>query len=263
MTGDNFSAVVERLAQASSLTVLCEFDGTLADCAAHPSSVRPAVGAIEAMAELGSCVRTTTGVISHRSSRNLQRICRARLGHVADRIPFFGSGGTESVPHGAVAPTAEQERARWLLSQGALWIAGTYPGVIVEQTRHGVALYLRKLSAVDLQHLVEGMRALMSRLPTRVHWHVRDFVMEVSVLPLGHHRSIAVLREPLATTVLYAGGDERAHGALEAADVGVVVGVATIPGAVYLKSPNDFVELLASLARARQTAVGMTTNANG
>ena len=265
MTDNTISVLVDRLARAWSLIVLCEFDGTLADCvAADPSSARPAAGAIEAMAELGSCVRTSTGVLSHRSSPSLKQICLPGGGPAAAAsIDFVGSGGTEHTPLARAGLSASDERVRWLLCQGALWIAGTYPGAIVEENRFGIALYLRQLPTVDVQQLIESMQALMARMPRPVHWQVRNLVMEVSVVPLGHDRAIEVLRQPLTSTVLYAGSDPRAHAALEPADAGVVVGAAAVPGAVWLKSPRDLVRLLASLARARHEAVGSAIDATG
>ena len=98
----------EQLAEAGAAAILlvaCDFDGTLADIAAHPDMARPRERAVEALRALSRTPHTHVAIVSGRSLRDLRERMRPDAS--------WGLAGTHGAELGAPAdPTEQYEAAR-------------------------------------------------------------------------------------------------------------------------------------------------------
>ena len=247
---------VSRMARASALLVLCEFDGTIAHFVADPDSARPVDGALETLATLGGLAHTRVAVISGRSLESLRSVCLS--GGAADlcAIELIGSAGMEIESQMTLGLTAGARRARVLLVQAAGQVAETHPGVMVDEKPFGVALHVRGVAPADRHHAMQRLLELAGSLPQPVYSHARDEVLDLSVLPVGQDWAIDALREQQQATVFYAGNDEQALAALGPTDFSCAVGAGCRGANLSVESPVDLVQVLVGVRDERARLVG-------
>ncbi|MEO5842842.1 MAG: trehalose-phosphatase [Acidimicrobiales bacterium] len=251
------AAAVADLARASSLLVVCEFDGAIAEFVADPSDARPIDGALPALQALAELDRTRVAVISGRSFDSLCCAFGAREEPKAGRIELIGSDGME-IDQMNLSLTTEVRRAQRLLLREASHVADEYPGVKVDDKPYGVALHVRGATNLDAQRAIDRLLVALSAIPQRMHSQIRGQVLEVSVLPVGQDWAIDALRAGRETRVLYAGNDQRALTSLSANDVGCMVGTDVAGAQMRVASPEALLQELVLLARKRATVLDAT-----
>jgi trehalose-6-phosphatase len=248
--------LVDRLASASSLLVVCEFDGTIAEFAPHPPAARPVEGALDILTALGSLPRTRAAIISGRSLESLRAVCdRHGENFAVCHIELIGSDGMEIASHMNLGLTADARRARRRLFQAAAQVADEYAGVTVDEKPYGVALHVRGATKVDATRAIERLLDVARSMPSRIYSQSRSEVLDIRVLPVGQDWAIDALRHADNATVFYAGNDERALASLNPPDVGVQVGSGSTGATFCIEDPVDLVQLLVNLVNKRAPLV--------
>jgi trehalose 6-phosphate phosphatase len=259
MTPTTIDIVIQRLARAPSLLVLCEFDGTIAEYVAQPSDARPVARALETLRRLGSIPRTRAAMISGRSLQSLRAACAVDPTELAEcGVGLIGSAGMEIESQMTLGLTADARRMRSLLLQGAGEIAGAHAGVTVDEKPFGVALHVRGAEPIDARGAIESMLELASTLPHKVYSQTRDLVLDLSVLPVSQDWAIDALREREHAVVFYAGNDDRALASMTPDDVSCAVGRSARAATVSVDDPASLVGLLDCIGRERARFVHAT-----
>jgi trehalose-6-phosphatase len=253
---DELARLTGVLARRRSLLVLCDYDDALAPPPTQKGGTPPARDAIDALLQLGGLPRTRAAIVSDRGLEDLRTRCGIPATPVGARgIELFARDENECSARGR-GVTLELRRSRWWLQQAALWIAGAYPGAVVERRAFGVTLHVANLHPMAAHQAIEKLTELSATVPTKVHARRRSWSLTLSVLPSDHVSLIDALRETSDGTILYAGNDERAHAALHPSDVGCTIGTTVIPGAVATSSPIEFAQFLDGIAAQRAGRVG-------
>lgn len=197
-------AVAALLDDPASALIAVDFDGTLAAIVDRPEEARPAEGAVAVLVELAQHVGGVA-IISGRPADEVVRLAGLTpqspirvLGHYG--LQRWRAGSLESP-----APVTGVDLARDRLS--AL-VAGTDPGVRVEDKTHSLAVHTRGAARPDeaLEHLRADLVALaeeydLEAVPGR-------YVIELR--PSGSDKGGAVRRlvaELDSRTVIYIGDD--------------------------------------------------------
>jgi trehalose 6-phosphate phosphatase len=256
MMSGSATAEVTRLAGATLLLVVCEFDGAIAEFVTDPVTARPIDGAMDALAMLASLPRTRAAVISGRSLASLSAVCTTGSDASRFGIELIGSDGMEIESRLTLGLTADARRTQRRLLRAAGQIADAHPGVTVDEKPYGVALHLRGATATDAEHAIERLLDVAQSMPQRVYSQSRSDVLDLSLLPVGQDWAIDALRQRGDATVFYAGNDDRAFASLATTDVGCKVGAECTEASLCVGRPADLVRLLAQLCRERPTALG-------
>ena len=252
MTASSCITVIERLAHAPALLIVCEFDGTIAEYVAQPSAARPVDGSLDALTRLAALPHTRVAVISGRSLQSLRAVCAAGSGEwAACGVELIGSAGMEFESQMTLGLTAEARRVRRLLLQAAERVADAHPGVTVDEKPFGVALHVRGVESTDAQRAIDCMLEFTQTLTQPVYSQFRGHVLDLAVIPVGQDWAIDALREQQHATVLYAGNDEVALASLTPADVGCSVGPRCGSSTISVDGPPRLVALLDCIGRLR------------
>lgn len=160
---------IARLADSPNLSVMCDFDGTLAAIRHDPKRVVPDPVAMSALRALAELPRTRAAVISGRSLEDL----KGRVG-ASGNVRLIGSYGIESdgggPDHGAARRSAQGLIDR--LERTLLRAVRHVPGVRVERKPLSVAMHVRGLARAEARRAcaeasrtmaMPGIRAVAGR----------------------------------------------------------------------------------------------------
>lgn len=153
------AAALGRLAAAHSLSVMCDFDGTIAPIRRDPAQVTPDPRAIAALEGLACLPRTTVAIVSGRSLADLA----ARTGAPAN-VRLLGSYGLE-VQGNEPLQGRRWDRAQRLVDRIERILARVVqsaPCARIERKAMSVALHVRGMPRADAQRAVEMARTRIS-----------------------------------------------------------------------------------------------------
>lgn len=158
-----------RLAAAPSLSVMCDFDGTIAAIRRDPQRVVPDPVAMSALEGLAALPRTGVAVISGRSLADL-RGCIGAPVHVR-LVGSYGLEGDGELP----VEMRRRRRAQRIVDRIERMVAGAVrrvPGARIERKAMSVALHVRGLPRAEAQRAIalarrrvaiSGVRAVPGR----------------------------------------------------------------------------------------------------
>lgn len=214
---------IEQVAQAPSLLVALDFDGTLADLADDPMSVRPRPGNKEIVEMLAAQPGVRVILLSGRQLRDLRY-----LAGMSPSVRLVGSHGAE--PDSGIRLTAAESalleaidmRLKEVLDQPAA------AGAWVEHKPAARVVHVRKVEGgVAKQRLLDQVRALINAIPG-LHITAGKDILEVAVLDVTKGSFLEAARKDLgADAVVFVGDDvtdETALRVLYDGDLGVKVG---------------------------------------
>jgi trehalose-phosphatase len=165
----DMAASLARLARAPSLSVMCDFDGTIAPICQDPQQVTPDPHAIGALEGLAALPRTGVTIISGRGLRDL----KARIG-ASPHLRLMGSYGLEVDGDGPL-PGNRLMRVQRLVERIGRTVARavrSVPDARIERKTMSVALHVRGLPRGDALRAVTlakgaidipGVRAVQGR----------------------------------------------------------------------------------------------------
>ncbi len=239
----SLSEQLARLATMPRLTVVCDFDGTLAPLADDPSQVVAEPRAVTALIELGNMTGTRVVILSGRSLATLRRLAGSIPG--VQLIGSHGAETTETVPHTSPA------LSRALELFGAL--AVRYPPAGCEVKPFGFAFHYRRVERELKTELEEEAVRIASDFDEFDVIVGKDLV-ELVVPGSGKGEALRRLRATHGGAILFVGDDvtdEHGFEVLEAGDVGIKVGDGDSAAEFRVGSVDDVAEVLQSLARLR------------
>ncbi len=241
---------IKLLSAAPILLIACDFDGTLAPIAEHPSQVAPHRTALGTLQQISAMRQTFAGVVSGRALADLKE----RLGP-QPRVRLIGSHGGEShdgrllvTPSGAMLEKLASVRAE--VSR----LADSVPGAWAEVKPLGVAVHYRQASDEAARPMLDAIERTVRGLEgVRILHGKRVVEMVVG----GGDKGLAILNLKHATAashVLFVGDDatdEDAFGVLGPLDLSVKVGPGESKAAFRVESPDQVAELLEEVFAAR------------
>ncbi|MCC6238183.1 MAG: bifunctional alpha,alpha-trehalose-phosphate synthase (UDP-forming)/trehalose-phosphatase [Dehalococcoidia bacterium] len=248
-------AVVTRMAEAESLVLLLDYDGTLVPLARAPSLAQPSAGLLEMLRTLVETRGTEVHVATGRSPELIERW----LGHLP--VSLYAEHGAWSRPAGSLTwvgrPLAEstwREPALRMLHD----YAKNTPGALVEEKRLGVAWHYRwadpEIGALRSRELRSQLTDLLSNTGAEILHG--DRVIEVR--PAGISKALvveSVLLNARPGALMVALGDDRTDeemfGALPPGAVSVHLGSGPSRARYRLSTVAAARELLADLTRRR------------
>lgn len=246
MIPDELERALEGLAQRSPLLVGVDFDGTLAPIVEVPEEARPAVGGVEALAELAADPLVTVALVSGRSIANLA----ACSGSPAGVLLVGGHGSEWPDEEGAAAP---EELGRLVAALEA--IAAAAEGAWVEVKPHSAVLHLRRVDPARWEELARRVWEGPGSWPG-VRCQQGKAVVEVSLSDATKGTALDRLRQQAgAVAVLYVGDDvtdEDAFAVLAPPDVAVKVGEGETLAPYRVSGAEQVVAMLRRLAELRR-----------
>jgi trehalose-phosphatase len=172
--------VLERSADAPSLLVATDFDGTISEIVPHPDDAVAVPGALAVLAELGGRRGVSVAVVSGRTLADL----RARTA-VAGSVWLVAEHGAfvEGPDRRAHGPNCVPDGAAIeALADAAAALSRRYAGLLVERKQAGVALHVRGVDAGARAAAIEaaarwaaqaraaGLAILDGRLVVEARW---------------------------------------------------------------------------------------------
>ncbi|MFF0903942.1 UNVERIFIED_CONTAM: trehalose-phosphatase [Kocuria sp. CPCC 205316] len=251
-----------RAAEAETLLIALDFDGTLAPFTDDPDDSRALPEAQSALEELLELDRTYVSVVSGRPMRFLRSVVDP-----AGRMLLSGSHGAELLLDAlgdAAADTALQlsPAQQELLTQATALVeaqVARYPGSRLELKPTGAAFHTRTMADQALcaqaeQEMLEQFEQLEGLKITP-----GQHVVESSVHSATKGEGItAFMQATGADVTLFAGDDvtdENAMRELGPADLGIKVGTGQSVAAHRVASPEELATALARLADLRRGAL--------
>lgn len=231
------------LATAPRLTVVCDFDGTLAPLVDDPSQVAADPRAVAALVELGAMTGTRVVILSGRSLVTLRRLAGSIPG--VQLIGSHGAETTETDPH----PSPSLSQA--LESFGDL--VTRYPAAGLEHKPFGLAFHYRRVERELKMELEEVAVRVASRFEEFDVIVGKDLV-ELVVPGSGKGEALRRLRATHGGAILFGGDDvtdEHGFEVLEPGDVGIKVGDGPSAAEFRVETVDDVAAILQDLARRR------------
>lgn len=250
---------IRTLADAPTLLVASDVDGTLAPIVADPADAVPDPAALDALAVLATLPGTDVALVSGRRLRDL-----TAMTDLGPEVALVGSHGAEHGTHLVLSP--ELERLGRDLLEDLRAIVDGVPGTHLEEKAAGVAVHVRRAARGDAARVVEQV---LSGPATRPGVRVTQGkeVVELSVVDADKGRALDRLRTDTgAGAVLYVGDDvtdEWAFARVSPPDVSVKVGPGETGARFRVGGPGDVTRLLQLLAGSRAAAVGTDGTAPG
>lgn len=249
-SSETLAEALHRAAQAPTLVVACDYDGTLAPFVDDPTSAVPAPGAIAALERLAALPRTTVALLSGRN-----RAALAGVSGAGAPVVLVGSHGSEW-EGGFDTPLDDDELARLDRVTSDLGeIASRTPGAHVESKPTAAVLHVRPVEdpAARERAMAEAMAGPASL--EGVHVTEGKNVVEIAVREASKGAAIETLVEQTgADLALFIGDDvtdERGFARLRDRDVGVKVGDGPTAARHRVADIPAVVELLTKLAESR------------
>ncbi|MBU9766857.1 trehalose-phosphatase [Mycobacterium sp. TNTM28] len=235
-----------RAAQAPTLLITSDFDGTLAPIVNNPADARPLPAAAQTLLALSELPGTATALISGRALtvlRDLSGMPEA-VHMVGSHGAEFDSGFAHPIDRGLLDEITAELRA----------IAAERPGVAVETKPASVALHVRNAAPADAK------AALAQAHAAAQGWDVQltegKAVLEFAVITTDKGEAIDILRDThRAAVVIYFGDDvtdEKAFRRLRDGDVGVKVGPGETLAGYRVDEPEDVAAALKYVLDARR-----------
>ncbi|WP_342318389.1 trehalose-phosphatase [Corynebacterium mayonis] len=240
--------VIAALAQAPSLLVCLDFDGTISELVTNPMDSRAHPAALKAIAELSALPRTQVAVLSGRHLEGLRQVFPLR-----EPVVLVGCHGAEPTSGG---PPLSPADAAYLDQIEAELTSIVVPPAFVEIKPYQRVMHVAALAAKD----PAAARALLQRA-TEINSHGRPVtqghnVVEFSALDVTKGDWLAEYKTGFSTT-LFAGDDttdETALARLGPHDVGIKVGPKESVAPNRLAGVPEMALFLTRLARARREA---------
>jgi len=261
-------AALAHAAEADTLLVALDFDGTLAPFTDDPADSRALPEAQAALEDLLELPRTFVAVVSGRPMAFLRSVVDP-----AGRMLLSGSHGAEmhldalgaaAADAGLRLSPAQQE----LLARAAALVeeqVAHYPGSRLELKPTGAAFHTRTMA--DQSRCAQAEREMIEAFEQLEGLKVTpgQHVVESSVHSATKGEGItAFMQATGADVTLFAGDDvtdENAMRELGADDVGIKVGTGDSVAAPRVGAPAELAAALARLAALRRAAVGRPATA--
>ncbi|GAB2559992.1 bifunctional alpha,alpha-trehalose-phosphate synthase (UDP-forming)/trehalose-phosphatase [Leucobacter ruminantium] len=255
----SLAARIRRLASAPALTVVTDFDGTVAPIVARPQDARILPRARQALEVLSRAPGVSVVVLSGRSLAGL-----AATGLDAPDWTISGSHGAElaspgGAESGGPAPLSDDDAHRIASLERLLHrVLGDEPGVRFEQKPFGIAVHTREVR--DEAHAEELLEAAVELAASAGFKHrVGKRVREFSVRDTDKGSALAAIRAGLPEApALFLGDDvtdEDVFATLSPDDVGIKVGEGDTQARERVEGPAAAAAVLAMLAELRTGVV--------
>lgn len=245
---------IRTLAEAPTLLVALDFDGTLAPLVDVPLDSRMLPQAREAIAALSSLPDTHVALVSGRTLLDLEIVSE----HAAESpVLLSGSHGAQfRLPErwGSRATHEASPRVKELIESMRELLA-PLENVWVEEKPFGFVVHTRLADRATTERASAQVNGFASEHLDGWRRRGGHDIVEFSERAEGKDTAIRVLRDLVgATAVLFAGDDETdedAIAALDPGDVGVRVGAGESAAQVRLPDAEAMAAFLTELARAR------------
>ena len=243
-----------RLADASTLLIALDFDGTLAYLVDNPDDARMLPAAREALISLGRDPGVTVALVSGRGAKNL-----VEVSHPEPNWWLVGSHGMEQVAPGQDVPAAPP--ANLLEQRSALWAdferaALAVEGIWVEKKTWGAALHTRGVAPEVEQDAWKRLRDIISSWGDQVVTRTGHGLIESSLGTKTKGDGVAFLTAQVSPEVTVFMGDDRTDEdgfrALGPGDVGVRVGGGETVARWELAGVDEVARFLSELAGRRK-----------
>lgn len=249
---------ITRLADAGSLLIVTDFDGTLAGLSTDIYDVPVNADSLAALTRLAGLPDTHVAVLSGRHLEGLRQVCRLQ-----PPVIFAGSHGSESAEHG-VTLTPEQEAALAHLDDTLVF---RHPLVHVERKPFQYVVHTAQIAATDqaTADAILEQTLLIDAPGTRVSRGKN--IVEFSVSDVTKGTWIAAEIERVSPDVaLFIGDDttdEDGFRVLRSGDVSVKVGVGETAATERVADIPAVADLLTRLADARSAHLGIPRDTVG
>lgn len=261
--GDGVEAALDAAAEAESLLVALDFDGTLAPFTERPEDSRPLPAARDALDALARLPRTTVAVISGRPLDFLRTVVdpdRAMVlsGSHGAEVDLGAAPGADGGTEIVLDPQQRELLARAVADTEA--IVARYPGSRAEHKPAGVAFHTRPIADPEVaQRALADMRNAYAAVPG-LRVTPGQQVVECSVLSATKGDGLDTIRAAVRPDVtVFAGDDDTDEDALAVLgprDVGIKVGAKDSLAPWRVADPATLAEALADLVRRRARALG-------
>lgn len=241
---------LRRAADAETLVVACDYDGTLAPFVDDPTRAVPAEGALDALSRLAALPRTTVALLSGRN-----RAALAQVSGAGSPVVLVGSHGSEW-EGGFDTPLDEHEVALLSRVTAALEeIVARTPGAHVEHKPTAAVLHVRPVEDPDLRE-----RALAEAVSGPAEFDgvfvtEGKNVVEIAVREASKGAAIEQLvAQTGAQVAVFIGDDvtdERGFARLREQDIGIKVGSGDTRAGYRVGGIPEVVRLLRHLADLR------------
>src|SRR3954471_5932646 len=249
-----WQALAARLSEAEDLIALLDYDGTLVPYTATPELARPDRALVELLSAIASRPNTELHVVSGRAREALEHWL-GMLPIALHAEPGFWSravGQREWIPAGELEP-AWREPALRILRE----ITARTPGSLTEEKSVALAWHYRMADQESGARRANELRLHLGQLLSNQPVEILAGHKVVEIRPYGIHKGRIVpplSPERLASTVVFAMGDDRTDEDLFAALPHEAVTVKVGPGATHARFRVDGVAaaraLLATLVQA-------------
>lgn len=257
--------LVEAVAEAPSLLVALDFDGTLAPRVDDPMSARMTPAARAAVDRLVVTPGVEVALVSGRSIVDLEIISERPTDSA---IHLSGSHGSEYLFAGGElegAPTAPEIELRDRLRERAEAATAEIPGIWIEPKTLGFGVHTRVATAADADRAYTLTDEIVGEYLDHAaddapRWRRRTGhdLVEYAFRDTGKDRAIAVVRERRhPDAIVFAGDDttdEDGLAVLTPADLGIRVGPGDTHARVRVTDPDALAALLVAIADARLAA---------
>ncbi len=249
-TAETLDEALRRAADAPTLVVACDYDGTLAPFVDDPTKAVPAPGAADALARLAGLPRTTVALLSGRNRAALAEVSGADA-----PVVLVGSHGSEW-EGGFDSPLDDDEVALLSRVRSALEeIVSRTPGAHVETKPTAAVLHVRPVADPAERERAQAEAMAGPAALDGVFVTEGKNVVEIAVREASKGAAIETMVEQTgAEMALFIGDDvtdERGFARLRPQDVGVKVGEGETAAAHRVADIPAVVELLDTLADLR------------
>jgi trehalose-phosphatase len=245
-----------QLSASARFNLLLDYDGTLAPIVNDPSLAKPCPGVKEALERLARCKgRVLVAVVTGRPIDEVRHL----LG-IEGSILFSGVHGMQIRDgRGHNRSIAGMREYRASLEAARAWLERNVPparGFRIENKSLAVSLHFRQANQVEAQQICTKFAEFIQTETPKLRLLPLKKVLEALPQKGGKARAVTSLKRRFRASdlTIYFGDDvtdEEVFAALEAKDVGVLVGAKRSTLAhYYVDGPSDVARQLTSLATA-------------
>ncbi|MDU0478937.1 trehalose-phosphatase [Staphylococcus chromogenes] len=239
------TSALTRVANAPSLLVVSDFDGTLAGFSTDPYDVPICDRSITALQALSTLNGTTTAILSGRHREGLERVSGAPEG-----IILAGSHGAD-----AHVLTPEQADALQAVTKKLEQLVEGIPGAFIEYKPFNCVMHYRAVEGPRQEQLVRAASAIDIPGAKQIQG---KFVIEYTVVDITKGTWITEARNRYAAdAVIFLGDDitdENGFRALGPSDLGVRVGEGETAAHIRIPGVEDVADVLEELVQLRGAA---------
>jgi trehalose-phosphatase len=240
---------LDQLAQAPTILVACDYDGTIAPIVDDPMKAQPLREATVALRNLALLPQTDVAVISGRSLRDL-----AALSRLPVEIHLVGSHGSEFDIDFALDLDPALRARRTALLDGLRPLVAAHDGLFLEKKPASMAVHYRNTEPEAGPEILGALEALATTIGDLAVHHGK-MVCELLLVPSDKGHALNTVRANVgAAAVLFLGdgiADEDGFATLAGPDVGVKVGEGDTIAPFRVDSPEKVAALLAILCQRR------------